>query len=588
MKRFFAAFFFIMLVSLASPAFAANCSNCHHVDFQPSKMSRKTNCWTCHGTADHAMGKYTQTYVPGVGWFRDNGDYLSSNATLIHSKHNGVNGYNTTGCDTCHAQADCRLCHNNVNHVSHGSPDYTAPLYSYSDGTRLRTPTGWGATLSTPISCSLSQCHKWWTTGGPVYPTSATKSLCLNCHSDPHGTQPSSNDEAGVICNPNVNPALSNISVKWKYFNGDTLKKSFDGINWTNLSVSGATNGQYYTYIDTGVANWSVVYYKIIRSDDSQNYFPVYPPGTNAHTNYLDNTQLCAACHVTHTAEQAKLLKEQSTEDLCRTCHGLANTGSRYNVDTGEVVSSGTIDSNGLITAVTYIKSNSGAFGIESGGKRFAGNHVGTWGGAEVTSTHSISSYNTSIAPGGGDNGVRLTCTSCHLSHPKKNSYRLLTIGTVEAYAVNPDGTHEKTNYIRDMNTGCGCHKQYIVPQNSGHVTTTSYYRHPVGVAIQGPYASVNTITYTPWSLTTTLPTEYNTFYNNAYRVAGSLSGSAPTQYVQNGAVFCLTCHYAHGTTSTGESNSAYDINSDTLLNDKSTMLKRLNNNDICQNCHKK
>lgn len=232
--------------------------------------------------------------------------------------------------------------------------------------------------------------------------------------------------------------------------------------------------------------------------------------------------------------------------------------------------------------------SNSGAFGIFSGGNYYAGNHASTWNGAQVTSTHSTKSSVSSIAPGGGHNSIQLTCTSCHHSHPKKNSYRLLSIGTVEAYAVNPNALGERVNYIKNMNTGCGCHQQFIVGQNSGHTTFDNVYRHSVGAAIQGPYVSTNITKGTPWSLTTTLPTEYMVYYNNEFRVAGALSGSAPVQYIENGAVFCGTCHYAHGTTVTGTNRSTMDLNGDTLLNDYSTMLKRKKDMDVCQDCHKK
>lgn len=570
--RLLSLFFLLILFGLSNRAIAAtDCSECHHVDFQTELIDRNSVCTLCHN------GHTT--------W--DTPNSINAGFDSLHIYHHkGGDWYRTTerktGCWVCHytdltdtvRRVWCKACHTNVPHESHGNQSVTDWA---TDGKTGVAGDDHGY-IQRNISCISSNCHG-------NYGAIVKKPSCQNCHTDPHGEPRTAQDEFGVTVTPNTDPSFSDISVKWKYQAGDSLKKSFDGLNWNNLNIGSPAPGNYFTYTDTGMKNWSIVYYKVVHADASETYFPVYPPGSNAHMNYLDNTQLCASCHVTHSAEQAKLLKEATVEDLCRTCHGLANTGSRYNVDTGEIVVAGSIDADGRITAISYIKSNSGAFGIESGGKLYAGNHANTWNGAEVTSTHSVNSFNTSIAPGGGHNQIRLTCTSCHSSHPKKNAYRLLKIGTVQAFAVNPNATEEKINYIKNMNVGCGCHKDYIVPENSGHISTKNYYRHAVGVAIRGPYATVNTVTYEPWSLTTDLPTEY---YDQQNRAVGTLSGSAPVQYVENGAILCITCHYAHGTVATGTNDSHYDLNGDGLLNDKSTMLKRGDNMEVCQNCHKK
>jgi predicted CXXCH cytochrome family protein len=579
--------FFNLVYVGAAYAVVDNCMDCHHYNFQCGLVDRPTACYICH-----------LPYIGGGFHQFNTANAINSNYTSIHvTSHKGGNWLPTTeqtsSCAKCHytdltstvRSVYCKTCHTNVPHENHGN--VSASGY-YTDGQDQVVAGDGHGYINRTFSCISQLCHSTYWTGTS---TVIQKPSCIKsgCHAtDPHGTFPGTGDESGAMIGPNgTNPASkSDIAVKWLYQNGDTLKKSFDGLTWTPLTISGAVAGSVYTYADMGILNWTIVYYKI-TSGGSERYFPAYPPGANAHTNYMDNTETCAACHVTHAAEQAKLLKEQTIEDLCRTCHGLANTGSRYNVDTGEIVAAGTIV-NGQIYATSYVKSNSGAFGVLSGGKYYAGNNAGTWGGAEVTSSHSTNSTVLSIAPGGGHNSMNLTCTSCHHSHPKKNAYRLLTIGDVEAYAVNTDATSERINYIQNMNTGCGCHQQYKVGQDSGHVSSATYFRHAVGVAIKGTYASTNPISGQKWDLTTNLPTEYKVYYNGSWVVSGTLSGAAPTQYVENGGVFCLTCHYAHGTIATGTNKSAYDLNSDSLYNDYSTMLKRENNDGACQECHKR
>lgn len=595
------AVLFLSGISAAAASVQDNCTDCHHVDFQAEPMDRSTVCKTCHsdyGSSGHPAFQTTASI---------NADFESLHVTFHRGESWGADTPET-GCLACHDPSDysynrkvyCKACHINVAHENHtvtsdnrlnvpadGINVSVAGGYLALDNPGASWPNKYGYKERT-LSCTASKCHgTYWQPGGIV-----KKPACTNCHTDVHGTFPSAPDDYGVQTIPNSDPAKSDITIKWFYQSGDTLLKSFDGLTWTTLTLNGPVPSSYYTYTDPAIANWSIVYYKIKHAGGSERYFPVYPPGSNAHTNYMDNTKMCAFCHVTHSAQQATLLKEQTIEDLCRTCHGLSNSGSRYNVDTGETVFGGTRNANGLITAVSYRRSNAGAFGKQSSedGKYYAGESWGTK--AEVTSTHTTNSAVSTIAPGGGHNGIVLTCTSCHRSHPKKNAYRMLGTAytslpsvSVEAYAVNPLGTEEKINYIQNMNVGCGCHQEYIVPTNSGHTVTANYFRHAVGVAISGPYASTDVISNTPWNLSTTMPTEYK---DKQGRVVGSLSGTAPAQYVQNGAVFCLTCHYAHGTVAKGQSKSAYDRNGDTFYNDYSTMLRRGDNNTACENCHKR
>lgn len=50
----------------------------------------------------------------------------------------------------------------------------------------------------------------------------------------------------------------------------------------------------------------------------------------NPHGDYSLSTELCAACHITHSADGADLLQAESRKLLCYNCHD--GTGSSYNI----------------------------------------------------------------------------------------------------------------------------------------------------------------------------------------------------------------------------------------------------------------
>ena len=408
----------------------SNCSDCHHLDFQVNPIDRATACAICHN-ATHGNSYSVLQNANTYGF------------EVLHDSHHYsgqvIPDVNISGCLSCHRMTGvdpegvkvyCKTCHTNVAHENHGHVSATG-FYTNNDNPGNAWPNK-NEYKQRTFSCINSNCHatyRVWSGTGVI-----KKPSCTNCHAQPpnppigvapripHGEQSGPNDKVDAKVTPNgTNPTTnSDIAITWMFQAGDTMAKSLDGITWTNINIGAPAVGSNYTYTDSGILNWTIVYYKVTHADASNTYFPVFPPGANAHINYLNNTKACGLCHLTHSSDQRKLLKEQTIEDLCRTCHGMANTGSRYNVDSGEIVVAGAIDSDGLITATAYQRTNSGAFGLPSGGKLYAG--ANAWGGAEVTSTHSTSSNVSNIAPGGGHNALNLTCTNCHLSHPKKNA----------------------------------------------------------------------------------------------------------------------------------------------------------------------
>lgn len=348
-----------------------------------------------------------------------------------------------------------------------------------------------------------------------------------------------------------LNPAdpgnKSDILLSWEFTTGDVLKKSFDGRNWITLAPD--VNGTSATYKEVGAANWSVMYFQV-ENGTAITRVNVFPPNENAHANYTSDTNMCKYCHDTHNAPRAKLLNKPQISEMCFTCHGYLNTGSRYNVYNGAVISAGTKDPlTGMVTAAKWQKSLGGPY---------FGNNMGVWGkdannnNRPLTSNHPLSYFSQE-------------CLICHSAHARNNNYRLLITddgSPVDAYAVNTAGdVPEQGIYNANLNRVCaGCHSVYTGASPSGSGSTPYYtdgkYRHAVGVNLSWNGSQNDGVI----NLTTTLPLEG-----------------------QPGKIMCLTCHFPHGSTAAG-------INGETSLGSfaPTSRLKKLDNMAVCQNCHMK
>jgi predicted CXXCH cytochrome family protein len=369
-------------------------------------------------------------------------------------------------------------------------------------------------------------------------------------------------------------PGTSNITLNWEpvtvtYTAKYNVAKSVDGgITYTTLSTSQTG----LTYTDTNVTNYTNVTYKVVAQEwngaslvatSTDKLTNVYPPDTNAHANFATNTNVCQQCHQTHTAQGAKLLQASSTLALCQTCHWGASTNSKYNVKDGE-----TKTGTGYAPSLGGPMDHTAAVGDQWSNKSSSSWH--TYDGSAVE------------APGGYSATQSLTCTSCHGAHETGN-YRQIknkisypsgpagqvteaTVSVTAAAAAPNSNTGETASYLSGSVSLCSaCHGDYNAAQGSGETTSGTYaqaYRHPVNVAP----ASYTDASGNPAPLTTGLPLE------------GNNSGANANQ----NKVVCLTCHFAHGTVATGTASSSV------TGNPASTMLKRMDNMGVCEDCHKK
>jgi predicted CXXCH cytochrome family protein len=312
------------------------------------------------------------------------------------------------------------------------------------------------------------------------------------------------------------------------------------------------------------------------------------------HGGYTATTDACAGCHRAHTAANSRLLLNQSPA-LCYSCHDSAAAGASTNVTDGvydvngapllgggfsfyqgvAVTSSHSVDNssqNAWGSGTTWVSTYdcAGCHNPESGL---------TWPG---TPEFGISPGAMPTYPGRGQNvTMPLTCTSCHDPHGGRN-YRILQqrlhppsmqqedppgyvlVTSNETGGQNPNQSgyapdYVNPNYRLGLGDWCtGCHFTYhqtvsVSPFNAedgkGLITR---YRHPMNMNLG--------------ALTTTLPLEDPT-------------GDGASA---NDQVFCLTCHFAHGSnhTASGLAANVAPTNDSALL--------RIDNRGVCEECHKK
>lgn len=371
----------------------------------------------------------------------------------------------------------------------------------------------------------------------------------------------------------------------------DTAEYSLDGLIWTVVGPVGSGGVR----LDAsavpgkakviGLTDFTNYYFRLANDDAGvitySNVVDAFPPNEHAHKYFASDTNQCSQCHSTHVAVGAKLLKQATVDDTCRTCH--VGTGSKYQVDAG------TVDT----AAVLKLVSPAGAFGTT----------LNPTSPKTPTSAHNLGAL-VNTAPGGDPTGTGawaepLGCGACHSAHPPRGvpgvtkvsyQYRLLrptlpnmqqttdtglvtlTSLPVEAYAVTR-ADMEGVNYVSGLNPFCGgCHADYNTSGITGRpgqlpsgVFDSSKYRHAVGKEASFP----NTV----------LPLENWGRVWDGTRWRGRWTDAGGTTFT--GELACVTCHKAHATDTLNQ-----DLKPDGSPNH--SRLLRLDNRSVCQDCHSK
>lgn len=370
-----------------------------------------------------------------------------------------------------------------------------------------------------------------------------------------------------------------------------TRNSAGSDLDWQELPWQTDTEGDRFAVLNNATKYMNYIF-KIYSSNPSVieatyvRAFPVDTQGSGGasrpsnaygHGNFANSSELCGACHSTHSALKDKLLVRASYYETCMLCHSNANTQSKYDVEAGQVA-------------------------IAGGGTRpsLAGPFVtGQMSAHNADDTQGITQVNVPGSETGGTRQLGLTCLSCHLPHGGENdNYRLLrkTVFAanqvdesdpvfvtknleVVAYALTEGPTSgEDIFMLRGNSEFCAaCHLDYVKGDSAtsgGNYSDNisgpgiGRYRHPVSVGgvVYSVYGNDGNRLepFTPVA-GDILPLQFNPLQENT-----SSKGTA---------VVCSTCHFAHGSTKVF---NTFDVEGD------SRYMLRLDNYGICESCHKK
>src|SRR3990167_5812792 len=320
--------------------------------------------------------------------------------------------------------------------------------------------------------------------------------------------------------------------------------------------------------------------------------------GGRASANYHSDPLICSDCHVMHASDSGgvttynggagftNLLKATNTNTLCLNCHSA--DGPNYASSGAPCVADKT--TGGDTPAA-------GGFGFEGYGYYGAG--VGVYdrvsGGNDWIDTRGHNLHVAAAAqpspPGSGggnwDNGTNyMTCATCHNQHGNTNYRNLLpdpnsvNAGISGCTVLAQSNGYTDTSvwedtgqYTADFTLYCqDCHEKFG-PSNTFDPSTQN-----IQGAVTGNYdadglvdnsAGANTHHPVDFQLTAAVQTNYTNYGGSGtYPLLTTSSG--------NKAVFCLTCHRAHG---------SFNVASLRLRPDTGTLAGAP---EACEVCHNK
>ena len=307
------------------------------------------------------------------------------------------------------------------------------------------------------------------------------------------------------------------------------------------------------------------------------------------------------------------MLTVANEEDLCKSCHA-GGVGAGTDVWAGTYVASsnpGVPGGQGTVGKGL----NGGGFDTSV---RLTGTDVSFTSFAPTTSKHDIGG--TGVAFGGGTPGVansngftgHLECSSCHNPHGS-NNYRILNgmldrngapvpwatgaPGQTDGIVLSPEIALTATkNYTAGLDTAydrgisdfCAtCHTNYLWTRSNGGAqqydwdndgTLEDTWRHAVGSKFRYDWNGTAWVTAAGASKTSSALSSTYQFHLRGGKPDGGSAGLTPV----NGQITCLTCHNAHGTSSTAEGFAT-----DAGVAGGSAILF-LDDRGVCQNCHNK
>lgn len=346
------------------------------------------------------------------------------------------------------------------------------------------------------------------------------------------------------------------------------------------------------------------------------------------HGDFGGNSKGCGDCHVTHSAQVAKLLMSTNGSTQTQFCMGCHGRLSPFDVKNGAVLKNSEDQGGAVALADGRFKwltdglnsTNSNA--SLAGGFAMAGNF--TVAGAAytsllpVTSVHNVRGINVAVGTigdnvttyeyvygntiPGGSKSLDFECGSCHDPHaggeyvnndinknPRLLKATILGITPARVQMEIDQTTNLPTKYTKGINTWCGtCHDIFdtsgygaTASPATASTTRTGYnllggrsrYMHLFGIDVDPTkFAGEDVAGPTPFEIR-----------------ALALSDNASDVQKQ---ITCLTCHRAHGSSAAATNKwtryAAYNNYTGSGTNNmgQGSALLRLPNRDVCYYCH--
>lgn len=283
------------------------------------------------------------------------------------------------------------------------------------------------------------------------------------------------------------------------------------------------------------------------------------------HSDFEANTAACAGCHVTHAAPGPKLMRTVTQNELCYLCHGAGATASPYDVQQGLTYNP---------TAAAWQPSSAGGFSQTGGASSTSIHNVEGYGMANQTAYDAGLAGFTGTIPGGSSSltGRGLQCSSCHQPHGGTGNARLLRNsffnGAADKQVRMTTGSNMVVSYDQGFSEWCAaCHERFNAGPGSGHTAVEfngkDVYRHSMNV-------QVGTIEFVS-----------DRSFNGTPLQSGKRTGTT----TDDNMVVCVTCHRSHGTSAT-VTGAIANWQRDTGESGSGSALLRMNNRDVCVNCH--
>lgn len=337
------------------------------------------------------------------------------------------------------------------------------------------------------------------------------------------------------------------------------------------------------------------------------------------HGDFASNSKGCGDCHITHSADVAKLLRSGSygstQTSFCLGCHGSL---SPFNVQYGMVMKQSNENTGAATLAARFpwgapdpaVANMSLAGGFEYSGNFAIGSSAFDVS-LDATSVHNVRGIGAISIPNvttydyvygntipGGTQSLDFECGSCHDPHaggayqdnqadknPRLLKESILGRNNMRVMMEIDQAQNLPTKYTSGINNWCGaCHDIFDTSAQGANVGA------PEDQVRTGYYKIGGRTKYMHLFGIDVYDTNKHGYATNPFTIEWlALQNNASSQQKE---IMCLTCHRAHGSSASWSntwdrytSYNDYDGSGTTATGQGSALL-RLPERDVCYGCH--